>query len=507
MPDDSSPPPAPRRGRRDVIVANIGANARDVIVGKNIVKIGTLVIPTLPLLALLAVVVAALAWWGLNFLGPARMTARFNVAVAGIGALDASGGVRPSAEGTLVSRWMFDELVGQNGRQEAANRVLIWHDSLPLTQKRVRLGLIAGASSDERAAAAGKLAARIGADIVIYGVLAPDPAATPADRSPLTRLTVEFYVSPRLQGESAVTIGRYRLGESILIPAGFDAADTLAREALGSRVGTRAAALFWLVLGLRDDLLGRPADALAVLRRAQEQLPAWRERGEGKEILYFLIGRQALFLERDDEAEAALEQALAGNPGYARAEVVMGSVYFWRAQRALATGAEGVEQALALLNESLDHYRRAVDLALASAGPLVETLSRLGLASAYNLQGQAELFRDVPAAGSLFVQAVAEIQPLLEPLEQAGQYRLLAQAYDYLGVAYYQQGWIAARGGDHGAARSYYEQARDAHTRCLEQGVAAPEDDLLQSGSIAESCRRHSAAAEQALLGLEEDLP
>ena len=66
-----------REKRGDVVAAYVEEGARDVVIGKNIVKIGTLKIPTVPLLALLAVVVSALIFVAINFLGPAKMDARF----------------------------------------------------------------------------------------------------------------------------------------------------------------------------------------------------------------------------------------------------------------------------------------------------------------------------------------------------------------------------------------------------------------------------------------------
>ena len=70
MADQASPPQTPppkpsllQRLRRlwarprsgDVIVANVGQGASDVVVGKNILKIGTLVIPALPVVIALIV--------------------------------------------------------------------------------------------------------------------------------------------------------------------------------------------------------------------------------------------------------------------------------------------------------------------------------------------------------------------------------------------------------------------------------------------------------------------
>ena len=98
------------------------------------------------------------------------------------------------------------------------------------------------------------------------------------------------------------------------------------------RSADRSQALFQLLLALRDDLLGRHEQALIQLKQTAGELTSWGERGEGKEILYYLMARQALFLKRNDEAEGFITQALASNPAYPRAYVVLGGVGVRRAQ-------------------------------------------------------------------------------------------------------------------------------------------------------------------------------
>jgi tetratricopeptide (TPR) repeat protein len=489
-----------REKRGDVVAAYVEEGARDIVIGKNIVKIGTLKIPTLPLLALLAVVVSALIFVGINFLGPAKMDARFNVAVAEIGELGADGRMRPTEEGTLLSKWIFDELVAANGKLPDTN-VELWHDSLSLLDKRVKLGMVSGGTPEARAEAAGELASKVDADVVIYGYLTPHNS--PAE------LVLEFYVQPRVRGEANVTIGRYQLGDPILVPENFDPADTLAKEALGTRVTNRASALFWLLLGLREDLLGRSEEALAVFRQAEAELPQWKDQGEGKEILYFFIGRSALFLGRYGEAEEALLKALQIDPDYARAQIVLSSVGFRRVESLLHNPEEPLTEedmrgAIVQVEQTIDGYRKAVDLAQGSHDPLIGIIARLALASAYRLQGEIYFWLQDDAEAVRFLDlAINEIAPVLQPLAEARQHRILAQAHLSLGAAYTQKAEILRRQGDLGASRALYEQARAAYARCIEQGASAPEDDILRSAIVEESCRPWEKYAEEALTTLE----
>jgi len=480
--------------------ARAGTVERRIAIGKNIIQIGTLVVPTVPVLALLGVVVAALIFGAVNFLGPAEMTGRFNVAVAEFGEIDAAGQMATSETGQLLSQWVFEELVAANEAYEDSN-VQIWHDSLSLLDKRTKLGMVSGLTPEARAEAASALASKVSADVVIYGYLTPP--SSPAE------LVLEFYVQPRIRGEANVTIGRYQLGEPIPVPAHFDPADTLAKEALGTRVTNRASALFWLLLGLRDDLLGRSEQALAIFRQAEEELVDWGNQGEGKEILYFFIGRSALFLGRYEEAEAALQEALRIDPAYARAQIVLAGVDFRRVQNVLhppdgsGLTPEAVRQAIGDVERTVAGYQKGLELARESHDPLVEMIARLALASAYRLEGEIYFWlQDDAEANRFFELAIGEIDQVLEPLAEAGQYRILAQAYLSLGAAYTQQAEILRKEADVAGSRGLYEAARAAYTACIDQEEKAPEDEILRSAIIGDSCRPWREYVEEALLTL-----
>jgi hypothetical protein len=137
-----------------------------------------------------------------------------------------------------------------------------------------------------------------------------------------------------------------------------------------------------------------------------------------------------------------------------------------------------------------------LDLAQQANDPLTEIIARLALAGAYRLQ--AETYKsvstpDLAGADLLYKQAIAELRLVLDPLEQAEQHRLLAQAYSTLGAAYLQRGQLLEIQGARPAARAEYQAAREAYAGCLAQGEKAPEDQLLQSEIIADEqngCQR-----------------
>lgn len=152
--------------RGDIIAGEVGAGARGVAVGKNIIQIGNLVIPVRLLLTLLFPLIPILT--ALFWSRPTEMTGSFNVAVAEFGQISPMGQVEPSASGQRLSEWIFKTL---RDEYKSLPTVQIWHDNLDLTDKRVTIGLMRGNTPEERSKAAAALAQKINAHVVIYGNL------------------------------------------------------------------------------------------------------------------------------------------------------------------------------------------------------------------------------------------------------------------------------------------------------------------------------------------------
>ncbi len=468
--------PVPARGRR--------------------IRLGPIAIPLLPALAVPALLIAAIVVLAFVAAGPTQMSGRFRVAIADVGVMDPEGGMRNSEESQLLTSWIVEELEAANDVAQTGG-VSIWHDGLPQTEKRVKLGMVSGRTPAERAEKAGELADRIDAHVVVYGHLT-------SDEDPAS-FVLEFYVAPRVRVESTATIGRYQLGDPIPIPENLNPADPLALEALATRVESRAGLLFWLLLGLREDMLGQPDEALALYRQAEDELSGLREQGEGKEHLYYFMGRSALFMDFYDEAEEAFEKALASSPGYARAQIGLASVYLDRAQT-LESPEERLSEPGSLL-QAVQGYQLGLDLARESNQPLTEVVAHLALAQAYRLQAESYwALQEYDEADRLLEQAIGELQVVLGPLDEAEQYRLLAQAYSSLGAAYAQYGQLLQIQGDLAGSRARYESSRSAYASCIDQGKRVPEDEILHSEIITHEqngCLRWDQVVEEILLGLE----
>jgi tetratricopeptide (TPR) repeat protein len=484
----------PRRG--NVVIAQVGAGARNIVIGTHNVQINVggrnLTVPVLliPLLLLILVgfVVYPLAepLWN-----PAQMTGQFRIAVAEFGQMDADGHVRATENGQVLSRWLFQALYDEyqnNAGMEIAHAIEIWHDSRTDTPKNVRFGIMVGDTPQARRAAAARLADRIQAHMVIYGNLVPDGDAE--------RLELEFYLSPLVNDETAAMVGPHRLGKPILLPASFDSNQPEVNIVTGEKLQVRADALFWLTIGLTQQVLGRSQQALETFQRAESQLTDWPD-SDGKEILYFFIGREELFLGHSEQAEADFRHALAIEPSYARAEVALGSSF---RQRAQAIPPEERLKQPNYLQQALDHHRRGLELAMSTQDPLIEAVAHIALAKSYRLMGETQLFLDAYAeANRSFDLALGEVQQAVPLLKDTRQYRLLAQAYEAQGAAYLQQGLILQGQGKTAESRAHLEMARSAYQSCIDQGDKAFYDQILRQQVIEQGCQRYMSVTQEHL--------
>ena len=99
------------------------------------------------------ILLAALAAAAYAFVGPTRMDPKstMNIAVTDVGLMDDGGQMRPSPDGQLIRGWVAGALESANRQADATGRVALWHDGLPRVQKRVKLGMVAGKTPDDRA--------------------------------------------------------------------------------------------------------------------------------------------------------------------------------------------------------------------------------------------------------------------------------------------------------------------------------------------------------------------
>lgn len=511
---------APRRAQGDVVAANVEQGARNVVVGKNIVQIGTLIVP-IPLLGGVFVLLLGglgLLVWQIRALaepGAATMTGSFNVAIAPFTEIDARG--RPTgdrATGLQLSEWVYQVLDARKRAYaqidvDAEATLQLWYDGLPRSVKAVPIGPIAGATAEERETAAAARADALGADVIIYGTWSAERGLTP-----------EFYVVPRQRYAIHEIIGRYQLGSE---PVRVDMSD---RPAMQRRLTPRTTALFWLLVGLRYATNGEAEQAVALLDQAEAELNQWPEDVAGRDTLLFLKGQSALFAAdrtadagRFEElvatAQESFDGAIAANPAFAR-------VYVGRASVALRQASKlPPDQLLAggLIDEGIRFYaeaqRRAPDTPNAE---LVASAAELGIAQAHRLRADARL-RLAQAAGQPAeaaehaAAAQAELAIAQDGAERAlrgfealatPEYRFIGQTEYTLAVVARQQGLARGFQGDAMGNADGQRQAIAAAERCiaLRSLPEAESDDILQRDVVTQRCVPLRAQAQATLDGL-----
>lgn len=479
------------RSSRDVIIGQVGAGATNVVIGKNNIQVNIAGHNlTLPIYAIALVLVMILGfllyplleptWW------PSQMTGTYRIAVANFGEVGTNGQVQATERGKVISKWFFDNLAGEYAStpldvaQDVAKTIQVWHDLDPATEKNVTFGVIRGRNAAERQAAAATLATRINAHMVIYGNLVTDAQGYP-------QLDLAFYLAPAVNDETAAIVGPHRLSKPLALPAAFTVDNPDANSAVSALLRVRTEAFFWLTVALTLDIQGRSAEALAVLRHAKAELTDWVEE-DGKEILYFFIGREALFLDDLTEAEANFRQALALNPTYARAQIGLGSTHLKRARTIAPAGRLNPPSALL---QAVDDHIHGLELAAQENDPLIIALANLALAKSYRLMGETyyHLGQDGEAQ-RFFALTRQKVAPLLAPLQAAGQIRLLAQAYEVQGAAYLQEADLLRRS-DPEQARTLLQGAAEAYASCIAQGRQIV-DKVLTEEVIGEGCRRYA---------------
>lgn len=456
---------------------------------RNVLEIGTLSIPLLPLIIGVVSLVAILGFVSYRTFSPAAaptptppQNSLFDVLVADIGEIGADGQLGPSDTGRQISERIFEnvrlefESLPVEVRQDF--KPVVWHDRFQPLPGGQKIGLI----KDDAEAA--QLAEAAGAAMIIYGNL--DPTTDP------TRFTPQFHIAS-LQGEADGVVGSDQFGATIEMGGNLNG-DDLAALNLNKKLNSRTTALSRFTLGLMYDLSGFHRDALDIFQTALDTLDL--DATGAEPIFNYFAGRSALFLEQDEAALDHFQAAL--DAGYGRGHVGLGSVRLFQAQaitltQRLETG--DIEQAIS-------HYQSAVDDPSLST-PL-QTAARLGLGQAYRLKGDtlARLGGQDEEALRWLNLAAEELEATVEPLEATEQYRYLGQTYLTLGALYTLQGRLRS---DATVSAIFYDKAHEAFDACIELKRLSPADDTLTQEIINQGCENAIPVLEAAESTLEEE--
>jgi tetratricopeptide (TPR) repeat protein len=432
-------------------------------------------VPLLAVIALAVLVIAGtLIYPAVDArLHPSKMSGGFKVAVADFGLLH-DGNMAASTLGTDLSKTLYDTLEQEYAAvaddSEAIGPVAFWHDSLPRAVKNWKLGMVEGATPDERMANAAALATRANADMLIYGYLTDDESPE--------GLALEFYFrAPAIAGEPDAADGGHRLGRPIpsYVPVADAANATLALQAISPSLVERANAMFWLTQAMSFEFANQPEQALAILRTVEPQLETWHD-DDGKEVFHTFLGRAALFARDFDEAIRAGEEAIGINPDYPNA--------------------------------------RAVELAPTSPWPDVAPYAQMNLGLAERVLALAQIFdgRADDAAATLarseehLQTAMAAFDPTTSPQYVAWTHMGLGLNYRLQAFLEESAAWNANAAGDTESAAQHTEvqvgllqETITAYQACIDQREATASYPVFQKKVLQCSCVPYRASAQAAL--------
>jgi len=431
---------------------------------------------------------------------PDQMAGDFNIAVAEFAVLDEAGQLtNDQHEG---GRRLADR-VAQNLRQEFTGEpgVEVWNDSPELVAEHyVTIGVVA--DDVEGARPPVEVTEELGADVLIFGRV--EPSVT------MARQSLRFYLAPQFGQDFTNMVGNYTFNATIPV---FDPARPSAE--VWRELDPLSKALARMLLGLRLERIGEPAQALAEFERAAELIP-------DADILHYFVGQENLFLAQktrgeaalayEAAAEAAFNESLQLNDDNARAIIGLAGVQTLRAQRLLETGKDPAydgdvaavfAEVQAEAQRALATYDRvAVQPEQTEIyGLPVGSIARLGQGIALRIFGDAAYRAGDPvAAGEAFNRAIETLDSAVTPLEEARDYRLMAQLYQALGTVYEWQGFLAEQTLDPAAVEAY-NQALTYYNQCRQLGEDFPIDVYLTDRIVAELCQPRIKALQTTIGG------
>ncbi len=437
--------------------------------------------------AVLLVVAVLAAWQAFKSIDrrpPDRMSGLFNIAVAEFAVLDESGQLVESDGGRLVATKIGQALQAEFATTPAMQ---VWFDSPELeSDHNVIIGVVGlpplPATTPTEASAA------LNADVVIHGDIRPGGAAN--------ALTLRFYLRQQYKADFAQMIGVHEFTADIPV---FDPNNP--RDEAFDTLEPLVTALAWLSEGLRQEILGDQAEAVAAFERAAESAPE-------SDIVQYFLGQEHLYSAQragSDEtqlaaAEVAFAESLRLNPDNPRAAIGLGSVRFSRGQRLLNEAEardEGSDPAAldgvrAEAQAALDAYTSVAlrGEQIAAYGVPVAGIARVGRAIALRLLAEAAFQGGDPVAAEGFIdQAIATLEDDAAALDTSNDPRLPGQAYQALGSVYEWKAFLLDARGAADEAQAARDTALRYYNECVRQGEEFSFDTYLVERIVGQLCR------------------
>jgi tetratricopeptide (TPR) repeat protein len=412
-------------------VGDVGSGAAVAVgPGARAIRIGNIRIDARlwPVVVLLLTIIGVLAYFLLRSTSPKKMTSEFNVAIAEFATMDPRGSSVRSRDGRALADFLYERLQTDFSELDLPISYELWPPAY--------VGRIAGSTREERAQAAEALAKRIGAHVIVYGIITQAGARS--------EFAPEFYVNYRgFEGGEDIT-GEHEMGSALRVVLPFDAAEFQGVE--NPALTARVSAFSLIVIGLSYYAGDDYVHALEYFRQA-EATEGWLQNA-GKEVVYLLLGNASARLASKSAGylEMAMDYydtALSINPAYARAQIGRAGVLYLIALGDPANPSPDT----ARLDEAEDAFAVASTFADAPESANIPAKRHFGLGQIYLVRAlvMGEDWQD--RAHTEFEQVVQEYQ--------SGNERIV----DLAGHAYARLAWIAKRQDDPEAAIDNYQHA------------------------------------------------
>jgi tetratricopeptide (TPR) repeat protein len=336
------------------------------------------------------------------------MTGDFRVAVADFAII---GNPADRNAGTELAEGVYLKLNESLSEINKDFTITIWSPS--------RVGKIKGNTPEEMAKSAEKIAQKIGADILIYGLI---------DMSnPVWQVTPEFYIASDNFYEAEEITGQYQLGETFILAGQGSIAR---RIELSSKFDVRAQVISRITIGLAYYSLRDYQNAFESFR-STENISGWEET-QGKEVVYLLTGNAAMKAQDLDASITELNKSLSIAPDYARPLITLGGVYYLQALEPFDKTKIPSDIDPELLEKAIESYKQAL---LAKKQPALSDIStkvHFGLGQCYLMQSYSGLDTPLGDAVEEFKIVIADYGDGQNPRIR----ELAAEAHARLGLIY-----------------------------------------------------------------------
>lgn len=336
------------------------------------------------------------------------MTGEFRIAIASFAENDSG---LPKNIGYTVADGINLRLADDLKEIAVGPKVEIWGPD--------KIGTIKGKTPEERARNAEKLAKRIQAYMIIYGVIEKTPSGI--------SVIPEFYLDTQGFHEGIEIIGQYQLGSSFTLPGANNPAWAYEFD---QQMQMRSDIISSLAVGLSYFAIHEYQKSLDILKSI-ETIESWED-NQGKEVLYALIGFSAGKASKYDEAEVALEKAIKINPDYSRPYIGIANLYYIRALLPFEKSKKIEDVDLKLLDSCFDY----LDLAIQAPEkpPLAEVDTKIHFS-----RGQCYWLKTYTGQLGNFDLAIKEFEQVIQNYGDGANpriYELAAESHARLGLIY-----------------------------------------------------------------------